>query len=300
MTPEMTPDAIAAHLAMFVVPNQVTELRALNVGYKGRTFAGWYDSRHLRDMARHALALSREAAGVYFIPNPIDPTLLSRRPNECSNVYRDNPKLTRDSDILERRYLIVDIDPSRWDPPTDKDCPSSDEELRIAKLCGIWWVKLFLNPFGFDDPITIESGNGIHLVYRLQEPIITAGICGPDDPLAITLSTMSEQLDNIFYRIDRNTYNPSRMLRVPGTWNRKGESTQSRPYRISKIAGVPDGWLERSYGTVTSTDTISAGGSKSVRGISGNLPVDFELAGETGVSRHERSPTIAAGLFDEL
>ena len=66
-----TADSIAADLARFVHPDQYTELRALNVGQRRGTFSGWFDGKHLRELARNALALSRQASGVYSSPTQL-------------------------------------------------------------------------------------------------------------------------------------------------------------------------------------------------------------------------------------
>ena len=84
----MTPAEVAEQLALFVAPTAVTELRALHVGERGRTFAGWFEGTRLHEMARQALALSRQAAGVYFVPNPIDPAIAAKRLNTVLNVPR--------------------------------------------------------------------------------------------------------------------------------------------------------------------------------------------------------------------
>ena len=197
-----TPDAVAAQLRLFVRPGQVTELRALNVGGPNRTFAGWFDHEHLRDLARHALALARESTGVYFIPNPVDPSLLARRPNTILNVPpKRSPQrieLTTDRDIVERQYLIIDFDPVRFRPADESDpdakvllrrgpgqsirelrapltpdqqkSPATTEEIRFAQ--GIaQYVAADLVREGWAPPITMMSGNGIHLVFRLSSPL---------------------------------------------------------------------------------------------------------------------------------
>lgn len=251
----MTPAEIAEQVSLFVGADQVTELRALHVGQKGRTFAGWFDGRHLVDLARHALALTREAAGVYFVPNPINPELLARRENTTANVYRDKPALTRDSDIPERRYLLIDIDPYRHSIPVSdrtpareyaetrltEDMPSTARELVAARIMARGLVAPLMRSLGFANPITMSSGNGVHCVYRLPESI-PGGLTGTRDPLADLLRLVASRFDSVLSAVDPNTYTAARMLKVPGTWARKGEATPSRPYRKARILEIPDGW----------------------------------------------------------
>lgn len=243
----MKPEEIALQLAHFVAPDQVTELRALHVGQRGRTFAGWYDGEHLRHLAKHALSLSREAAGVYFIPNPVNASLLARRPNDVSNVYKDRPALTRDADILERRFILIDIDPRRHVPdeatglPPDESGPSHELEMDFAKTLAFEFVKPLLASFGFAAPVVMCSGNGIHMIYRLSEPI-PGTMPEIVDPLASLLKVIGERLNCYGATIDAHTYNACRMLKVPGTVVRRGSATPNRPHRTAEIIEVPNDW----------------------------------------------------------
>jgi hypothetical protein len=236
----MTPAEVAEQLALFVAPNQVTELRALHVGERGRTFAGWFSGDRLHEMARQALALSRQAAGVYFIPNPIDPPTAAKRLNTVLNVPRGFA-LTTDADILERRFLIVDLDPRRGPNDQGEHCPSSWRELGHASRLARHVIRPFCAAHEFPDAITMCSGNGIHLVYPLR-PALPGGQAGRSDPLAGFLRLLSDRFSDARLSIDPNTFNSCRMLKVPGTTTRKGEATPNRPFRTARITEIPNGW----------------------------------------------------------
>jgi hypothetical protein len=237
----MTPAEVAEQLALFVSPTQVTELRALHVGERGRTFSGWFLGTHLHEMARQALSLSRQAAGVYFIPNPIDPAIAAKRLNAALNVPRGFA-LTTDSDILERRYLIVDLDPRRGPNDQGEHCPSAWRELGYALVYARLHIRTYCVAHGFPDAVTMCSGNGVHLVYPLR-PALPGGKCGSADPLAGFLRLLSDRFSDARLSIDPNTFNSCRMLKVPGTTTRKGEATPNRPYRTARITEIPNGWL---------------------------------------------------------
>lgn len=253
----------ASELALFIASNQIAELRALHVGGRGRTFAGWFDGAHLHDMARHALALSRQAAGVYFTPNPVDPQLAAKRMNRVLDVHKGFG-LTHDSDILERRYLIVDLDPVREgaiDPltdtfvPPDQNSPTTARELAFTLRAARRHVIPFLADIGLASPITMLSGNGIHLIYRMDA--LPGGKAGSSDPAASILSLLNSRYSCISFKVDPNTYNPCRMLKVPGTIVRRGTAFPARPHRMARLIEVPHGWHAPSpveY-RATSTDT---------------------------------------------
>lgn len=236
----MTPAEVAEQLALFVSPTQTTELRALHVGERGRTFAGWFEGTRLHEMARQALALSRQAAGVYFIPNPIDPAIAAKRLNTVLNVPRGFA-LTTDADILERRFVIVDLDPKRGPNDQGEHCPSTARELAHASRLARLVIRQFCAAHDFPPPVTMCSGNGVHLVYPLR-PALPGGQCGRGDPLAGFLRLLSDRFSDTRLSIDPNTFNSCRMLKVPGTTTRKGEATVSRPYRTARIIEIPNGW----------------------------------------------------------
>jgi len=87
-----------------VEPNQVIELRALNVPQrygKPKTVAGWFDD--LDKLAAAAVQLEeRGATGVYTTLNIVSPALLARA---CNRLDEHPKALTCDADILRRVWL---------------------------------------------------------------------------------------------------------------------------------------------------------------------------------------------------
>lgn len=253
----MTPAEIARQLALFVGPGCWTELRALHVGQKGRTFAGWFDAGHLEELARQALALARQAAGVYFVPNPVDPAVAAKRPNRVLDVHRGFG-LTHDADVVERRHLIVDLDPRRvvfdaaGEYRPDQNVPSSARELAFARRVADRHVRPFLAALGFRPPVVMLSGNGVHLVYQVEPT--PGGKCGPHDHLGRLLQLLHGQFSCYGVTVDPDTYTPARMLKVPGTTVRKGESSRYRPHRVARIIETPDGWLQPAPGPAPTSE----------------------------------------------
>lgn len=246
-TPDLAPAApwtagrIADFLARaFVHPDQVVELRALNVGQPRRTVAGWFDGRHLLDLARTALAITRQASGVYFTPNPVHPALLDRCANKTDVVSRDKWKTTTDDDILERRYLFVDLDPDRADGNNGQ--PSTADELRDAMDAADVTAADFAHYDGWPSPLRMLSGNGVHLLFPLATPIPAKVSEYERDPLREYLEVCREWHFRGVVRIDPNTHNAVRMLKVPGTRAVKGMESPHRPYRTADVLRIPDDW----------------------------------------------------------
>lgn len=241
----MTAAGITAELEKFIAPSQVTELRALHVGGPRRTVAGWFDGRHLHDLARTALALTRQAAGVYFVPNPIHPDLLARCPNRAEECRRGRVELTTDADVLERRYLIVDLDPDRADGTADQ--PSADAELAASMSAAVEVIEE-LRPLEWPWPMWIRSGNGTTLVFPLAAAIPAKVPAGHPDPLRDTLAMLGRSRfrgRDLPVRVGTDTHAAGAMLPVPGAWVRKGEQSADgaeRRHRTAAVLDTPDDW----------------------------------------------------------
>jgi hypothetical protein len=136
---------------------------------------------------------------------------------------------TSDHDILKRSWLLVDCDPKR---PAGISSTNREHGRAITTGCGVWDD---LRGAGFGDPVVADSGNGAHLLYRLEMPNdqhatellqrVLGGVasaCAPDD-----------------VDIDLAVYNASRICKLYGTMARKGDSTTDRPHRRSSILEIP-------------------------------------------------------------
>jgi hypothetical protein len=220
---------VAAWLRLFVEPGQVTELRALDVQQRwGRpqTVAGFFDHAHLEDMAVEALRLSGQAKGVYFVPNPINPELLARICNRVRVVRED--ETTKDAHVLCRRWLPVDADPVRV-----AGISSTDAE-KASAFNIILNVRTYLSVgLGWPAPVLADSGNGFHLLYRIDLPADDGGL------VERILKALAARFDTKDVVIDQKVFNPARIWKLFGTLSRKGDSTPDRPHRRSCILEAP-------------------------------------------------------------
>ena len=221
---------VAGWLRLFIQPGQVTELRALNVrtpSYKrAHTVAGFFDYEHLDKMAGEALKITSSASGVYFVPNPINPNCLALRANTVDVTDKD--ELTTDAYIIRRHWMIVDADPIR----SPKQISSSDEEKARA-WDTIIGVRDYFRLCGWPEPIVADSGNGFHLFYTIDLPV------ADDDQVKKVLAHLAQKFNNEFVEIDPKLFNPSRIIKLPGTVARKGDQIPGRPHRRAKILEVP-------------------------------------------------------------
>jgi hypothetical protein len=219
---------LAEFYRILIAPNQVVELRALDVRRNnGRPHveAGFFDTEHLIEMAKAALQVSRVAKGVYYTLNPLKPDLLARRCNRID--WANEGELAKDKDVLCRRWLLVDADPVR------DALISATEEEKAAALQTVEAVRDYLRGRCWPDPVLADSGNGFHLLYRVDLPTDDGGV------VERILQFLAQRFDSDKVKIDQKVFNPSRICKLPGTWARKGDNTPSRPHRRAKLLEVP-------------------------------------------------------------
>jgi hypothetical protein len=220
---------VAEWLRLFVGPGDVTEVRAVQFkqGY-GRpcTVAGYFDYEHLDAAAGEALRLDKNARGVYFVLNPVNPALLARICNRVRQVAEG--ETTGDAHVLCRRWLPIDADPRR-----PSGISSSDGEKARA-LDVIRTVRDHLAASGWPPPVLADSGNGYHLLYRVDLPADDGGLTER------ALKSLAARFDTAHVAIDQKVFNPARVWKLFGTTGRKGDSTPERPHRRSRILEVPE------------------------------------------------------------
>lgn len=219
-------------LEVFFNPGEVFEIRALGLQGKG-SWSGYAKdtvSGYFNDISKAMSALEileqANATGIYFTLNPVVPSLIARANNRLVV-----PKATTtDEQILCSRWLLIDTDPIR---PTG--ISSTEGELEQA-LETSSRIAYFLQENKFPDPITANSGNGAHLLYRLPDLPNTPEIT---DLKRDTLRALAGFFDNKSVQIDQKVFNASRITKAYGTMTRKGDSTEDRPHRRSSLESVP-------------------------------------------------------------
>ena len=278
---------IARALALLFEPGQVVELRAL---FGDATASGYYD-----DMARLAadaeVVEAAQPQGMYVTLNEVNPALLARRENRTKMRLGKKDATTADVDILRRRWFPVDIDAKR---PSGVSSTEAEHEAALMKA---EQVDHFLSGEGWPDPILGDSGNGAHLLYRIDIPADQNGL----ELVKKGLEALSLMFDDDQSTIDIANHNASRIWKLYGTISRKGDSTEKRPHRRSLIAYVPDEFitvsndqLERLAGALRCT----AAASTAAPSKAGGQPIDLgRWLREHGVGVTDEKPYQGGTLF---
>ena len=221
--------SIADALALLVEPGGVVEPRAIQQDRK--VSSGYFDD--LASMVEMIEPMDATCAyqGIYLTLNAINPALLARRVSrESLSRLGKSDATTADSDVIRRRSLPIDIDPVR---------PSGIlGHARGASAClsnrrsdpGV------PRPSRVTSPVTADSGNGAHLLYRIDLP--------NDDESTAFVKGVLESLDAFFStdtaKVDTANHNAARIWKMYGTVSRKGDATPERQHRRSAITSRPD------------------------------------------------------------
>lgn len=226
----MTPMSLAAvrhHIAyalgLLWAPGDVHEIRILKAGRAG-TISGYFDSI---DAAVDAvLAYDGHVPGIYYTLNPTNPALLAR----AANRLKERADATSsDADVIARHWLLLDFDPKR---PAGISSSDAEHGRAISVACGVWDE---LRSAGWPDPIVADSGNGAHLLYRINAPndaTTTAKV-------KALLAGVADRCATADVDIDLTVYNAARITKLYGTLTCKGDSTPARPHRRSLILEAP-------------------------------------------------------------
>ena len=67
----------------------------------------------------------------------------------------------------------------------------------------------------------------------------------PNDQNAKTLAqnilkALAEQFNDEWIKVDESVFNPARIMRLPGTMNRKGDHLPKYPHRLCRILRIPE------------------------------------------------------------
>ncbi len=208
-------------------PGQVIELRALDAvtpaWRRPHTVAGYFD-----DCAKLAVAAAQlQARGVYVTLNPVRPALLARAHNRARDVGAGEAA-TGDADIVARRWLPVDCDAAR---PTGISASAAEHELALARAREI---REYLGEKGWPEPVLADSGNGGHLLYRIDLPADDGGLVGR------VLRTLAFLFEDERVILDQSNANPARIWKLYGTVARKGDDMPERPHRLARLFEVPE------------------------------------------------------------
>ena len=132
----------------------------------------------------------------------------------CNRVI-DWPKAaTSDKDITRRVWLPVDFDPAR-----PSGVSATDDELRVARERAVEAADWLTHELQAEPDIWAFSGNGYHLLYRIDLPNTDESTRWVKSIIDTTASRFSDHRVSV----DRTVFNAARIWKLYGTLARKGD-----------------------------------------------------------------------------
>lgn len=205
-------------------PGDVFEIRIPKHGKYKFTASGYFDDV---DAASAAVARWDGKASIYITLNAIDPSLLARAVNK---IVERADAATADADVLCRRWLFLDLDAVR-----PSGISSTDDEVAQVQRSAEE-IAAFLRLRGWPEAIVVASGNGAYLLYRVDLPNDE----GAGKLVAAVLCKLASRFDGKYVKVDPAVSNASRIIGLVGTKKMKGDSTEDRPHRRSRIITAPE------------------------------------------------------------
>ncbi len=197
---------------VFFPDDKLVEVRSFPIGRYNKTLTGYF-----RDKSNLIEQLQKYPENTfYFVMNSIKDECYSREQNERILEASKSTHTTADKDISRIEWLLIDVDPVRG-----SGIGATDEETAESKKV-ILEVFRYLKQMGFSAPVSADSGNGYHLLYKIGMP---------NDPQCIeVLKNVLQVLDMLFSteqaKVDTSVFNPSRITKLYGTVARKGADTK--------------------------------------------------------------------------
>ena len=204
------------------------ELRCLgnrNLGWKHATISGYFTDPGL--MIDAAAKWSGRVEGVYVVLNPPIRRLLARSANRL-NPYAKHT--TKDSEVARRRWLFVDLDPTR-----PAGLSSTDEEHERAVQC----ARRIFDDLHARDPgkrlVLASSGNGGHILAEFNYPNDDTATARAQHVLVAIANQFSDLLTHNGIELDTTTHNAARLCKLYGTMACKGDPIDGNVHRLSRI-----------------------------------------------------------------
>lgn len=230
--PLFDPAEVARAITVLADPESVFEIRVLDGvtrdDRRPATHTGFFNATSA-EQATKTLGGFVSWKSAYITLNAVDPQLLGRAYEKLRRAEKNSG--ASDKDITRRRWLLVDIDPRR-----PADISSSDDEHQEA-IEAAGRVADALNADGWPDPIVCDSGNGAHLLYRIDLAADDGGL------VERVVNAMDSRFSQGANHVDTSVHNAGRITKLYGTLNCKGDRDGyrcGRPWRLSKLLSVPE------------------------------------------------------------
>jgi hypothetical protein len=246
-------------ISLLFKPGQLVELRVrtASVGWRGFYFD---DHEKLAETVAR-LDDDPRVVSLYYVINPVKPSLVRTRATcECEKckggglvvlnpnaaqveriLHGPTQHLTQNEDIDFLQNLFIDFDTVR-SPHMKLDGAkkaefqklqheSATKEEKVATRVVANKVLKHLEQKGFPQPLMADSGNGYHVIPRVQ----MSNAPHNTNLLLDCIKALAKKFNCDACHIDASVSNAARLTRAYGSMTRKGTDTPERPYRRNRM-----------------------------------------------------------------
>lgn len=216
----MDKDEIRKWHSLFKRPDELFEIRIIGE----RTFSGYFNNVEEAIKAIEPY----DKCNIYYTINEVNQACSSRSQFNCIRQVKGTA--TSKQDIVHRWWVPIDVDSER-----PSGVSASEEEKEFAHKKAIE-VYEYLSQNLFPSPVVCDSSSGFHILI----PVDMDNTQAEEEVIKSFLSYLSCIFTDVRVKIDTVLYDANRILRLPGSFGRKGISTEERKHRMAKILLSPN------------------------------------------------------------
>lgn len=225
------PLIVAQFIQIAMAVGRVFEIRFIGAnGNPRHIWSGFFqfDGQNETEIAEAILRQAPLASGIYVTVNPVRQECLALANHTIKPL--GSGMATSDARILSYNSLFIDFDAER-----EAGISATENQKQAAVNLAYRVFQHLKTAEHWPDPLIVDSGNGVHLWYRVDLPTSDAGL------ITRVLEALSFRFDEPGAKVDTVVGNPSRVARLPGTMARKGDEVRHLGiiHRQSKIIYAP-------------------------------------------------------------
>ena len=212
-------DEIRKWHSIFKPNNELFEIRILG----DKTYSAYFTDieEAIKQLPKY------DNSQIYFTVNKVNDACASRK--QFNNFMLVQGTATSKNDITRRLFIPIDIDVER-----PSGICSTNEEKEYAHQKALT-VFRFLKENNFAEPVICDSSSGYHIYY----PVDMEADQQSESDVKKFFGILSNFFTDERVKIDKQVGDANRIMRLSGTWSRKGRNTPERPHRMAKILRYP-------------------------------------------------------------
>ena len=212
-------DEIRKWHSIFKPNNELFEIRVLG----DKTYSAYFTDieEAIKQLPKY------DNSQIYFTVNKVNDACASRK--QFNNFMLVQGTATSKNDITRRLFIPIDIDVER---PSGICSTNEEKEYAHQKALAVF---RFLKENNFSEPVICDSSSGYHIYY----PVDMEADQQSESDVKKFFGILSNFFTDERVKIDRQVGDANRIMRLSGTWSRKGRNTPERPHRMAKILRYP-------------------------------------------------------------